>query len=155
MSESDAKVAKILKEDINLPNRQSSKGKASTCNSTADAQLMENARKRKMAQSSLQSLKMEDLEYWQSKERLHRLRSEASRLRLQLKREQMEAGSAHMDEKVFISFEQKQLAMAEAEEKKAAEAAVQKLSIARKNLNYQAFRANRCETRRAIPFSRY
>lgn len=58
---------------------------------------------------------------------------------MQLKREQMEAGSAHRDEKSFISFEQKQLAIAEAEEKKAAEAAVQKLSMARQNLTYQTF----------------
>lgn len=44
-----------------------------------------------------------------------------------------------MNEKSFISFEQKQLTIAEAEEKKAAEAAVQKLSMARQNLTYQAF----------------
>lgn len=64
MSESDTKVTKNLKESINVPNRQSSKGKTSICNSNADARLTENARRRKMVQSSLQSLKMEDLEYW-------------------------------------------------------------------------------------------
>lgn len=85
---------------------------------------------------------MADLEYWQSKERLHRLRSETSMLRLQLKQEQREAGSAHMDEKSFINFEQRQLAIVEAEETKAKEAAVQKPSMAMQNLNYQAFHAN-------------
>ena len=141
MSEPDAKVTKILKEEINVPNRQSSKPKASICNSTADARLKENARKRKMAQSSLQLLKMEDLEYWQSKERLHRLRSETSMLCMQLKREQREAGSAHMDEKSFISCKEKHLAISETEENKAPEAAVQKLSMARQILNYLTYRA--------------
>lgn len=141
MSNSDAKVTKTLNENINVPNRQSSKGKTSVHNSTTDIQLTENARKRKLAQSSVQSFRMQDIEYWQSKERLHRLRSETSMLRLQLKREQREAGTAHIDEKVFISFEKRQLALAEAEEKNAAKAAVQKISMARQNLIYPALRA--------------
>lgn len=81
--------------------------KTSVYNSTTEAQLTANAKKREMALSSLQSLTMADLEYWQSKERLHRLRSETSMPRLQLKQEQREAGSAHMDEKRFHQFRTK------------------------------------------------
>lgn len=77
-------------------------------------------------------MKMEGLDYWQSKERLHRLRSETSRLRLQLKPEQRESRSARMDEGGFISFDQKQLAIA-VEEKKAVEVAFKKTNMARQN----------------------
>ncbi len=134
----------VLQESVNVPNRNSSKGKTKVHKeSDVGERLKENAKKRRLAQSSIESLKAHDLEYWASKERIHKLRSETSRLRLQEKMEKMEKkdGGALRGEDHFRRFQQRVLKEVDAEEEMAAEAAVQKLSMARQNLAYPSFRA--------------
>lgn len=93
-----------------------------------------------MAHSSVQSLKMEDLDYWQSKERLHRLRSETSRLRLQLKPEQRESRSACMERGRFHQFRSKAASNSRGGGKEGRRSRFQKDKYGTAKL-YQAFRA--------------
>ncbi len=63
----------------------------------------------KLTQTSMQSLKMADIDYWQSKDCLHRLRSETSRLQLEQRTALQEAGDSAIDQAKFSAYQKRKL----------------------------------------------